>query len=280
MTEVAADLASRGARLEYWFIKLYVGDLAFLVDYIVRLPIEQAEVRVSLWVGDTGRVMHSTTTSWRIGSGITIGDDVLDDRGCSGVVEDVEWNLFYRVEGSRVAPRVPGFSRLKPFDLDIVIRPRVVFSGHVTVAGQRFDVDETYGTLTHYWGRRLPDRWQWISAGAIDGTGTAVEGMELRTKLWGIGPGIPIGYLWTREGERESTLISPLNGLISRSGALTDYLFIGRRPAGVTRLRSAAAPTDYNDLGEGIHQTLLGTCVVGEGGSELRAGLEYRIAPP
>src|SRR6478752_7755718 len=108
MTEVAADLASRGARLEYWFIKLYAGDLAFLVDYIVRRRIGQAEVRVSLWVGASGRVLHNDTNSWHADSGITIGDNALDDRGCSGAVDDVEWSLTYRIEESRVTPRVPG----------------------------------------------------------------------------------------------------------------------------------------------------------------------------
>jgi hypothetical protein len=48
----------------------------------------------------------------------------------------------------------------------------------------------------------------------------------------------------------------------------------------VTRLRSLAAPADYNDLGEGIQQTLLGACTIGAGGTTLRAGLQYRVAPP
>lgn len=276
MGDVAADLASRGARLDYWFIKLYAGDLAFLVDYIVRRPIGQAEVRVSLWVRGAGRVVASTHTSWDdSGAGIVMGDNLLDEKGCRGAVDDVEWDLTYRVHENRAAPRVPVLSRLKAFDLSSVIRPRVAFSGQVTVAGERFDVDETYGILIHYWGRRLPDRWQWISAGAVDGTGTAVEAMALTSKMWGLGPSFPIGYLWIRRGDQERMLISPLNSVITQGGDLTDYLLIGRRPRGVTRLKCVAAPGDYNDLGEGIHQTLLGTCTVD--GEPVQAALEYRV---
>ena len=279
MGDVTADLASRGARLEYWFIKVYARDLAFLVDYIVRRATGEAEVRVSLWVRGVGRVVRSTSTSWQTGAGITIEQNVLDDRRCAGAVGDVEWDLACDVEPVRVTPRVPGLSRLKPFDLEAILRPRVVFTGHVTVEGERFDLAKTYGTMTHYWGRRLPDRWQWISAGAVDGSGPAVEVMAMTSKLWGVGPSFPIGFLWTRESEEERLLISPMNGIITRSGELTDYLLVGRTPRRTTRLRCIADPGVYNDLGEGIMQTLHGTCTVGVDEAVLQAGMEYRVAP-
>jgi hypothetical protein len=278
MGDVAADLASRGARLDYWFIKFYAGDLAFLVDYIVRRETGQGEVRVSLWVRGAGRVLVHTSTSWDTDGGIRIGENVLDDRGCRGAVDDAEWNLTYEVHSSRATPRVPLLSRWNAFDLASVIRPRVAFSGSVTVAGERFEVDDAYGILIHYWGRRLPDRWHWISAGAVDGTGTAVEAMAMTSKLWGRGPSLDIGYLWTREGEQERMLISPMNGVIKRSGDLTEYAFVGRRLRSATKLRCAADPGSYNDLGEGIHQTLLGRCTV-DGKTELQAALEYRLPP-
>ena len=41
------DFAGRDAPLEYWFLKVVSGDLAFLVDWIVRKELGEAEVRVS-----------------------------------------------------------------------------------------------------------------------------------------------------------------------------------------------------------------------------------------
>jgi hypothetical protein len=276
MGDIAADLASRGARLDYWFIKFYAGDLAFLVDYIVRRETGQGEVRVSLWVRGAGRVVVSTSSAWEADRGIRIEQNVLDDKGSAGAVDDVEWDLRYEVQSARATPRVPLLSRWKAFDLASIIRPRVVFNGTVTVAGERFAVDDAYGILIHYWGRRLPDRWHWISAGAVDGTGAAVEAMGMTSKLWGVGPNLDIGYLWTRDGGEERMLISPMNGVIRRSGDLTDYAFVGRRLRGATKLRCVAAPGSYNDLGEGIHQTLPGTCTV-DGGAGIKAALEYRL---
>ena len=277
MEDVAADLASRGARLDYWFIKFYAGELAFLVDYIVRRETCEAEVRVSLWVRGAGRVVVDRSTSWDTDSGIRIGTNTLDDKRCHGAVDDVEWHLTFEVQSSRATPRVPLLSRWNAFDLASVIRPRVAFTGSVTVAGERFEIDGAYGILIHYWGRRLPDRWHWISAGAVDGTGPAVEAMNMTSKLWGVGPSLDIGYLWARDGEKERLLISPMNGIIKRSGDLTDYAFVGRRLRGTTRLRCVADPGSYNDLGEGIHQTLLGTCTV-DGITEMQAALEYRLS--
>ena len=68
-----------------------------------------------------------------------------------------------------------------------------------------------------------------------------------------------------------------MNGIITLGGDLTDFLLVGRRPSGVMRIRCAAEPGPYSDLGEGIHQTLHGTCTVGVGGAVLPAALEYRV---
>ena len=43
-------------------------------------------------------------------------------------------------------------------------------------------------------------------------------------------------------------------------------------------MRCSAPPDRYNDLGEGIHQTLHGSCVlIGSGLTDVRAGLEFRM---
>ena len=52
------------AHLDYWFWKFHVGDLAFLVDLIVRRQTGLAEVRVSQWLRGVGRVVHDETSDW------------------------------------------------------------------------------------------------------------------------------------------------------------------------------------------------------------------------
>ena len=63
MSTVSQDVASRGAPLEYWFVKLHADGLAFLADFIVRRSIGQAEVRVSMWVRGQGTVARTYASS-------------------------------------------------------------------------------------------------------------------------------------------------------------------------------------------------------------------------
>lgn len=280
MPSLSQDLAARRAPLEYWFIKLHTVGLAFLVDFIVRRPIGQAEVRVSLWVRGDGHVARRYATSWRAADEVGIAESLLGAAHSTGAVEGIEWDLTYEPGAGRAAPRVPLLSALHPFDLELVSRPGMVFSGDVVVGGERFDVREVRGSLTHYWGRRLPDRWHWISADAFGETDLAVEAVAMRSRLWGLRPVLAVGYLWTRRAGRQQMLISPLNGLITISGSLEDYHLVARRPGGTTHLHCSAPPERYNDLGEGIHQTLHGSCaVLGDGLVDDRAGLEYRVRP-
>jgi hypothetical protein len=278
---ISDDLACRGAPLEYWFIKLHAGDLAFLVDFIVRRGTGEAEVRLSLWVRGRGRVEHHRATAWRAAKDqVVVGDCAFTASTSQGSVADIEWDVEYDGGRSRVAPRVPGLSRLHPFDLELTSRPRSRFGGHVTVAGERFDLSDAPGSVTHYWGRRLPDRWHWISANAFGDGDLVVEAVVMRTRFWGTGPAMSAGYLWTGEAGREHTLVSPLNGIMSVSGEPHDFTVLAHEPRGVTRLRCTAAPARYNDLGEGIHQTLLGTCaIVRSGLTDRCAGLEFRNWP-
>lgn len=59
------NFRSRGAPLEYWFVKVSSGDLAFLVDWIVRRDSTRAEVRISMWARRIGRVLRSQSGVWR-----------------------------------------------------------------------------------------------------------------------------------------------------------------------------------------------------------------------
>ena len=278
MAAISADLAARGTALEYWFLKLHSGDLAFLVDFIGRRAIGEAEVRLSLWVRGAGRVEHHKSTDWSAdGHGVLVGDCEFTARSSRGAVAGIEWDVDYDAGPSRVAPRVPLLSRLHPFDLDLISYPRTQFTGSVTVAGERFDLADTPGSVTHYWGRRLPDRWHWISANAFAGADLVVEAVFMRTRFWGVRPALTAGYLWTGEAGREHTLVSPLNGLMSISGSPEAFTLVGRGRRGITRLQCSATAARYNDLAEGIQQTLHGSCTVdGRGLTDPHAGLEHR----
>ncbi len=224
-----------------------------------------------------GRVVRFPATSWGArGAEVAIGDNVFTAVGSAGCVGDVEWDLRFAAGSARVAPAMPLLSPLHPFDLELVSRPRVVFDGRVSVGGERFNVAGVEGSLTHYWGRRLPDSWRWVSAGGFGGTDRAVESVLMRSRLWGTRPALTAGYLWMGEHDREHLLISPATGLLTAHGSPTDFVLVGRSRCGV-RLHCSAGVEDFNDLGEGIHQTLRGTCSIAEHGwSSSTVGLEYR----
>jgi hypothetical protein len=196
-----------------------------------------------------------------------------------GMVEDVEWELDWDPGPVRIAPAIPVVGVLHPLDLELISYPLVRIAGQVTVSGEVFPVRDTAGTLTHYWGRRLPDSWRWVSADAPHGSGTAVEAVLMKTRLWGCAPALSAGYLWTsNEGHPAGhLLVSPVTGLLTAAGPATDFILTGRSLRRTVRLHCSAGPEDYNDLGEDIHQTLHGTCTLTEDMQFLPgAGLEYR----
>src|SRR5215212_2591142 len=103
MRGVLADVAARSAPLEYWFLKLHAGPLAFLVDFIVRRPAGGAEVRVSLWVDGHGQVARTRAAAWHAsGSGVAVGADRFGAERSVGAVDGVEWDLAYEAGDARV----------------------------------------------------------------------------------------------------------------------------------------------------------------------------------
>lgn len=239
-------------------------------------------MRLSLWVRGTGRVARTVTSSWQASSAaVVMGQNKFAASRTTGAVEGIEWDLTYDAGSARAAPRVPLVSRLHPFDLDLVSRPRAEFGGVVTVSGERFDISEARGAVTHYWGRRLPDRWHWISVDGFDDSDLALESVVLKTRLWGARPAMNAGYLWTQEGGRQRTLVSPLTGILSVSGTPEDFTLTARHVGRPLRLQCSGRRALYNDLGEGIRQTLAGSCLLVERGlSASSAGLEHRNWSP
>jgi hypothetical protein len=92
-----------------------------------------------------------------------------------------------------------------------------------------------------------------------------VEAMLLRSRLWGLPrPRLDTGYLFVTQGDRTHMLVSPLTALMRLRGSWHDFSAAHASLAGgeTIRLDCSAAPEQYNDLGEGISQTLVGTCRV------------------
>lgn len=158
------DLRPRGAPLEYWFVKVGSGELAFLVDWIIRRAGAAAEVRISVWVRGHGRVLRGQSSCWReAGTGVEICGCRLTSSRVTGELEDVRWDLSYAKGPWLLEPAPLPARLLHPFDLELTARPRARFTGTVSVDGEKIRVDDAGGTWVHYWGRRLPDSWLWVS---------------------------------------------------------------------------------------------------------------------
>jgi hypothetical protein len=87
------------------------------------------------------------------------------------------------------------------------------------------------------------------------------------------------GYLFVTQGDRTRMLVSPLTALMRVEGRWHDFRLHTRPLTGGERIRldCSANPEKYHDLGEGIHQTLLGTCRLnGATAVSGSAGLEVR----
>jgi hypothetical protein len=254
------DFSQRHAAVEYWFLRLRAGELSFLVDFIIRKD-RAAEVRVSLWVRGQGRVSRgSSSPATASDATISIGDSHFERHGSRGTLGDIEWDLTWDPGATLVDPSLPLVGRAHMLDLEILVRPYARFRGAVAVAGERFAVNDEPGAITHYWGRRLPDRWWWVSATEFVGApNVRLEGIISTTQLWGHGrmPG-HVGYLWVGDGTRSDLVISPGTGILrcrETDGALEiDSVSVRGRQH---RVRARAQQASFNDLGEGIHQTLL-----------------------
>ena len=273
------DFRARGAPLEYWFVKVGSGDLAFLVDWIVRRSEAVAEVRISLWVRGHGRVLRARSGSWRAsGDTVEITGCILTPTHATGALEDVRWQLAC-VPGPWLLEPAPRLARLlHPFDLELTARPRARFTGSVVVAGETFHLDDATGTLVHYWGRRLPDSWLWVSADGVGDDDASVEAAVFQSRLWGWAkPAITAGYVVVDGGGRREQVIAPVYGRVAARGDETEFEIRAARWGRALHLTGRAPRQSYNDLGEGIQQTLHGDLTVdGWGSCRGRAGLEVR----
>ncbi|MDQ1585867.1 MAG: hypothetical protein QOJ90_2441 [Actinomycetota bacterium] len=273
------EFRSRGAPLEYWFIKVRSGDLAFLVDWIIRRGSGEAEVRVSLFVRGTGRVLRTGAGAWGDSDGaVRVNGCTLTPGSASGEVDDVRWDLTCDPGETRLDPVPLPAKLLHPFDLELAGRPRARFTGSIEVAGETFTLAGARGTLNHYWGRRLPDSWVWVSADGLgDGDGV-VEAALIRTRLWGLGRCTLLGgYAMVDGGSRTTQILAPTYGHLAVEGSQESFAIKAWTRGRQVTLTATAPSSAYNDLGDGIRQTLIGDVTVdGWGSSTGYAGLEYR----
>ena len=113
-------LAARRAPLEYWFIKLNAPDLAFLADLIIRPA--GAEIRLSVWVDGSGRVIRASGTPEVSTAGARIGESVIGAYASAGTAAGVTWDLRYEIGPVWVDPGRM-VRALRPFDLELVSAP-------------------------------------------------------------------------------------------------------------------------------------------------------------
>jgi hypothetical protein len=272
------------AAVEYWFWKFHVGELALLVDIILRRRIGLAEVRVSLWLDGTGQVIHAETRDWSSSPDhVAVGPTELRAGRSTGSAGDVAWDLDWTDGGTIVTPLHGPAARLEPFDTSILTWPRATFHGWVEVDGRRFEVVDVPGALSHYWGR-LSARWVWLSATSfVDEPGRRLEAIvAVRSRLLG-GPRypLPLGFLWSTDGERDDLTVSTLNGLI-RTRPIPGGIAIDSVRLGGPRHRVQATwgPILPNDIGDGIVQTMHADLVVdGHHAVARRVGFESRAWP-
>lgn len=250
-----APLRAREAAYEYWFLKANAGELAFLVDFIVRRPSASAEVRLSYWVRGRGTVTHDVRDRWATAAPIAIGDAEFGEGRTHGASCGVRWDIAWLTGPRWLEPgRIGGM--LRAFPTQIALCPGARATGTVDIAGERFALDAASAVVAHYWSRRLPDRWVWLSANTPE---LDVEALFATQRLWGL-PflGVAAGYVYMSGAGRTRYVIAPLTGVGGAGGTRRDVRVRAWGPrAGRIEIAARSGTTAQNDLGEGITQTLL-----------------------
>ena len=253
------DLASRDAPLEYWFWTVRTPEVGLIVDLIVRRELGLAEVRVSSWTPTAQPVVHEVSTAWSADAfGVRVGPAHLDANGSMGSAGQIAWDLTWELGATRLAPRPGWLGPLHPFDMELVGRPRAHLRGSVHLGDRTLLLDDP-GTVNHYWGRRLPDSWAWVSVvGSDEDRGFGLEALLVDSRLWGRPPRIPAGYVWLLEQDRVEQTVVPLTGVVSASAGASHVDITSRRLDGRRhRISCSAASDSFNDAGEGIRQSVL-----------------------
>jgi hypothetical protein len=163
---------------------------------------------------------------------LRVGDAVLTDRGMTGGLDDVSWDL-------RWEPRKPGAEHVHPFlqkaklakTVLVLPHPAVDVEGQVEWGGRTLDLEGCRGGQAHLWGSKHAARWAWAHCNdfeGLDGTPRPdawIDGVSVFVPRFGrmLGPNSPIvGHFAGRDFRSTSPLRVSRNE--SRFGLTTWHL--------------------------------------------------------
>ena len=264
-----------GAPLEYTYFKVNAGPLALLVDWIERRKARESILRVSVHCPEKRAVLFEKLAAF------TSGDrPFLSLEHTAGQLGEVAWDLAVEAGSARLEPRLFGLNQLRLPDMRLISAPLATFSGWMRCGAQRVERQCAPGLISHYWGRRLPHEWWWVSANQFDQEGLAVDCTVLRSGVWGLPLALPFAHLYLHRAGTQQLWTAPPGGAEVRGSPESFTIQFRRRGAGPLRL--VARGRDYGDLGDGIINTLVGDLEIWEGDrliarAERTAGLERRF---
>jgi hypothetical protein len=270
IAEVLDGFGARRAAFDDLFFKFNLPEIgmALLVDVIMRRRHRrrQVEVRACLYTreGATVHTEHHPLSAFKRDTegAIVVANTWLAPNGSRGAVGPISWDLVFQPLGPLLDPKVTGV--LHPFDVRLRSVPDVAVSGSVRVERHGYTFSHEAGTVGTTFGRRLPDTWYWVSANAFRDPGVALEGMLLRSRVFGV-PfwHATIGYFHLHTPAATVTLLHPLTGHLRIAGNRTDFQMTARaRHEAPITVHCAAPETRYHHLGDRIYTTLLGTCEI------------------
>lgn len=198
---------SKAGHYESWFQRANHPSrpLAFWIRYTIFVPSGGGEAEGELWAvhfdGETDSISavkrELSIAECRFAPSelkASIGDAELDSSSLEGAIEGngqrIEWSLDF------TSPRAPllllprslyrgSFPKAKA----LVGSPNAVYTGSLTVAGERIAIDGWVGSQNHNWGSRHTDRYAWGQVAEFDDApGSFLEIGTARLKL---------GPLWT-----------------------------------------------------------------------------------
>jgi hypothetical protein len=259
--------------LEYWFFKVNAGPVALLVDWIARRRVNENWLRVSI------HSPHKRAVLFEKQSELFTEHSCLSAGRTVGRIDDVAWELEIDASGEWIAPDLFPARLLRMPDLVLASAPRAAFTGWIQIGDQRAQLQRAPGMVSHYWGRQLASEWWWASASQFDREGVAMECTILRSGVWGIPVGLPLAYLYLRDGATREFVIAP--PALARVTGSPEKFEIQFRRFGAETITVSAQGRDYGDLGDGIVNTLVGDLEIRKGGrliarAQGTAGLERR----
>jgi hypothetical protein len=259
--------------LEYWFFKVNTGPVSLLVDWIARRKVNEHWLRVSIHTHQKRDVLFEKLVT------LMPQDNFLTTQRTVGHLDDVAWELDIQPGQDWIKPDIFPAGLLQMTDLSLVSAPLATFTGWIRHGGQQTTLQNTPGVISQYWGRQLASEWWWISANQFDKADVAVECAVLRSSLWGTAIQVPLAYLYLRQQDKKELVMAPL-GLASAKGTLENFEIEIRR-LGAESVTLTGVGRNYNDLGDGIANTLVGDLEIRVGKNVIAraqetAGLERR----